>query len=190
MSRHILVDIDSTAFATHELTIQLMNEHFGTDYTFADVDDWHNPKNIEVEHSIWRWSDECFGNPDFDRRLSPKENAVQVINKLIAQGDNVTFVTDRPLSMYDVTRNLLDRYGFNTVPLIFTEGTGLNKVQLCDFLVINTMIEDSPSHAKKATQVDFIQQVFLFDYAYNREVEGDKIHRVTTWKEIEEALCV
>lgn len=187
---HILVDIDSTTFDTHGLSIQLTNEHFGTAYTGEDFDDWHNPEKVALEHTVWRWSNECFGNPEFDRRLSPKEDAVRVIQRLTEQKHDVTFVTDRPIDMYDVTRQLLDRHGLATYPLIFTEGTGLNKVQVCDLLRISTIIEDSPSHATTASKVDFIQRVFLFDYEYNRDVQFEKVRRVTTWKEIEEEICV
>lgn len=187
---HILVDIDSTTFGTHELSIQLTNEHFGTNYSNEDFDDWHDPNKVAMEHTIWRWGNECFGSPDFDRRLSPKEDAVRVIHKLEKLGHDITFVTDRPTGMWYVTRDLLDRHGFQTYPMIFSEGTGLNKVQICDLLLIDTMIEDSPSHATTASKVDFIQRIFLFDYEYNRDVQFEKIRRVTTWKEIEKELCV
>jgi len=185
----ILVDIDSTTFDTHGLSIQLMNEHFGTSYTSADVDDWSNPKNIAVEHSIWRWSDECFGNPDFNRRLSPKEDAVRVIEHLFLQNYDITFVTDRPLSMLKTTRELLDRHGFQKFPMLFTEGTDYSKIEIAKLFMMSIFVEDSPRHARQAAKSAFIDRVFLFDYAYNRDVGGDKVQRVTTWKEIEEVLC-
>ena len=188
--KNILVDIDSTTFDTHGLSLQLTNEHFGTKYTSEDIDDWHDPKNVPIEHTVWRWGDECFGNPDFDRRLSPMPDAERVIKELRHAGHVIIFVTDRPIRMWDMTRDLLDRHGFEDYGMIFCESTGLNKTELCELLGLEVVIEDSPKHAIRSAQAAFVDRVFLFDYTYNRDVQLDKVQRVKTWKEIEEALCV
>lgn len=185
---HILLDIDSTTFDTHSLSLRFVNKHFGTSYKSEDVDDWENPTRLAYDHNIWRWSPECFEHPEFSCLLAPLDGARSVVYRLLAQGHDVSFVTDRPAHMYELTRELLNRHGFRDVPVYFTQAPPVrNKITVAQELGMDTIVEDSGKHALKLAKDG--RRVLLLDYPYNRHVHHENITRVHSWKEIEALLC-
>lgn len=131
------------------------------------------------------------------RNWLPRENCVEVIQKLNHEKHELYEITARkfvtkknPLGLY--SRHLLLRWykkhelSFQKIILCDEETAPEEKLAACQKFQIHIMIEDKPSVAKRLAENGVF--VFLFDAPYNRDVHGNNIIRVHSWKEIDELL--
>ncbi len=190
MARH-LIDYDSTLADTQALRLETVNAHFGTNYTPDMVTSWHNSYMTDEEQAFM-WSDACFLNEQLQLNARPVRGAIQGVTMLLAQGHELMVVSDRPLSLFDVTRQWLDDHNLDMVRLLFTrhkhsqstESTLKTKVQAAYQHRLSIVIEDAPHHAAVFAEKNWIDHVYLLDMPYNQGVEHSKVHRVADWAEI------
>lgn len=187
-----LVDYDATLAATDKLRLEWINREFGTNYTPDGVTTWLNADSgyMLPEHDAWAWSDNCFMNLDFQAQVQPVEGAVEGIQRLLELGHEAMIVSDRPTSLFEVTRDWLDKNGLDMIRLLFTRhkhsmnvgSDHLTKQQAAYLYKLKVVIEDGPHHAELFATKDHIDDVYLLDYPYNRHVmDHPKIARVDGW---------
>jgi uncharacterized HAD superfamily protein len=194
----ILVDYDATIAATDKLRIQWINERFGTNYVNDKITTWLNTESgyMKPEHDAWAWSPACFLNESFQAQVEPVEGSVEGVLDLLHMGHEPMIVSDRPSSLFEVTRDWLDKQGLDMVRLLFTRHKhsmstefGMTKQQAAYLYKLRTVIEDGPHHATTFATKDHIDSIFLIDYPYNRYVEeSPKIERVKGWDTIVERI--
>lgn len=189
-----LIDYDQTLANTQARYLQAMNERFGTDYVESDFTSWAGPKRIKKEHFDWVWSPECFMNEDFQESVEPLAHAIEGVHHLIANGDEAMVVSDRHSSLFEVTRDWLDKQGLDMVRLLFTRHKhssltdgNLTKQQAAWLYKLDGVIEDGPHHVELFAKKPHINRIFLIDMPYNQYLgEDERIIRVNGWKEIVE----
>lgn len=77
-----------------------------------------------------------------------------------------------------VTADWLARHGVRYYNLILTE----NKLQACDDLRIDVLIDDAPHYAERFAAAD--KPFILYDQPYNRHIAHERIRRAADWNEI------
>jgi len=190
----ILLDYDATLAATDRLRIQWINERFGTNYSNDKITTWFNSESNYMlpEHDAWAWSDACFLNEAFQAQVQPVDGAIDGVLELLDMGHQCMVVSDRPASLFEVTRDWLDNQGLDMVRLLFTRHKhsmnavfGMTKQQAAYLYKLRVVIEDGPHHASVFAEKDHIDRIYLLNYPYNQHVPyNDKITRVDRWDEI------
>lgn len=195
--RRILTDFDMTTANTQDSMLALCNEKFGTNITTKDLTSWNTEEHVTLEMAKFMWGPECFLNPHVTLRSKPVAGAIAGIQKLVDRGHHVMIVSDRPTGLFDSTRQWLDNNDLDMVRLLFTRriggsttpGTnGLTKLQAAYLYQLDTVIEDAPHHAEAFQEKAYVEDIFLLEMPYNKHVEGNKIHNVTSWSQIVEQL--
>lgn len=184
-----LVDLDSTTMATVDRQLALANERFGAAYSIDDITAWQWEDFIPAEVCAYVWGDEVFKHLDFHRTCPAVTGSVETARALLARGDAVFVVSDRPDVLFDVTRAWLNGHGLDAADLIFTDRQTYPKAAAAVDFRLCHVIEDAPHHAVDLAALDTIQRVYLLDYPYNRGVPlHPKVTRVRGWDEIARAL--
>lgn len=190
----LLLDYDSTIADTTSHRLASINEKFGTSYCTSGVTTWHNGDSGYMDESYdgWSWGPECFLSPDWQLEIPPVEGAIEGIHRLLREGHEGMVVSDRPLSLFECTREWLDRVGLDTVRLLFTkhkasksgDHKGFTKSQAAYLYKLTTVIEDAPHHSQQLAERSYIEKIFLLDTPYNQGIAHGKIVRVKGWNEI------
>lgn len=190
----ILLDYDSTLADTSQGRIDAINQQFGTHYSLDGVTTWFNDENgyMDEAHDGWSWGEECFLSLDWQANLKPVEGAIEGVKRLLVEGHSGIVVSDRPLALFEVTRDWLDRQGLDTVRLLFTkhkasksgDHKGFTKSQAAFLYKLTHVIEDAPHHSKTLAERAYIDQIFLLDTPYNQGITHPKIKRVKGWSDI------
>lgn len=187
------IDYDSTLAATDLARLEALNAQFGTNYVLSDITDWNwTAENYPEEHETWQWGPECFMNEEFQYYVPSVPGAIEGVQALLHAGHQAIIISDRPDSLFDVTRAWLDERGLGTVRLFFTRHkaslstgtTGLTKQQAVVLFKLTEVVDDGPHHAEMFASKPHIERVFLLDRPYNQEVDHPKIIRVSGWDEI------
>ena len=110
-----------------------------------------------------------------------KDGAVEVINKLYEEGNEIYFITYRKdkyiKDPYLLTKNYLDRHGIKYNKLIANSG---DKGIVCFNNKIDIFIDDSVNHCADVELYGI--KVYLFDSLYNKD--NIKFYRVKNWYQI------
>ena len=110
-----------------------------------------------------------------------KDNAVNVINKLHDEGNEIIFITARHYGEYDdpyeITFKYLSKHGINFDKIITNR---LDKGKVCKEENIDLFIDDSVSNCKMVSEEGI--DVLLFDAQFNKN--DDKFKRVYNWDEV------
>ncbi len=110
-----------------------------------------------------------------------KDGAVEVINKLYDEGNEIIFITYRKdkyiKDPYLLTKNYLDRHGIKYNKLIANSG---DKGIVCYNNKIDLFIDDSVTHLEDVSLYGI--KVLLFDSEYNKD--NIKFDRVKNWYQI------
>ena len=121
--------------------------------------------------------------------------ASRVINEWIDNGHEVSIITGRPFSTYEVSRRWLDEHGLKRAQLYCLDKYGRdsfykngdNNLDRDDYykMKFDYAIEDSP-HAFKFFDHLPELKVLVFDRPWNRECEfpGENYHRCSDWDAI------
>lgn len=188
-----LIDYDSTLADTFAEQIIWLNREFGSVYEYDDFTKWRSEDVVTPEEAAFLWGEECFLNEDFQRECPPIPGAIDGMNDLLEMGEHLMIVSDRPVQLFDVTREWLDRQGLDMVRLLFThhknsmslDSTGMmTKYQAAARHQLQYIVEDAPHHAETFANKVWVKQVFLLDKPYNQEIEAGKIIRVPGWDNI------
>lgn len=187
-----LIDFDTTLSNTFVEQIKKLNERFNTSYILADFTDWEL-SNLSTEEAQYMWSEHLFLNHEFQRSCPPVEGALERMRQLQKISDYMCVVSDRPLSLYDVTREWLDTNELNGVDLILTSSRHTTvegdrplhtKSRIAYYKRLNMVVEDSPHNSIYLADRSYINKVYLIDTPSNQGVEHEKIQRITSWREV------
>lgn len=127
----------------------------------------------------------------------PRTGAVEVINRLHAEGHRLyeitarMFVTEKnPFGWYSrrVFLNWIKKYGFPFEDIFFCaeKHSAKDKLAGCRKYAVEVMIDDKPDVAIYLAEHGI--RVLLFDTLYNQGLEHDNMIRVYDWKDIEQRL--
>ena len=112
---------------------------------------------------------------------TPKENSVEVINKLYDEGYTILFISFRKdkyvANPYELTTSWLKKYGYKYTKLFVNTGT---KEDECINNHVDLFIDDMPNHCEDVNKVGI--DVILFDSMYNKDEKRYK--RANNWLEI------
>jgi uncharacterized HAD superfamily protein len=173
----IAVDIDGVCANTLPLMREVLNDHFGKEYTPETCTEYlftelYGPDAYSVLRPRYK---------DIFRAAEPVPGAAETLSRLAAEGVGIIYLTSRYTDTSEVTTSWIWRHGFPTGQVLHTvtkDGVALSfKARL--------VIEDSPIEAVRIAR--YIK-VVLFDYAYNRHLHDPWISRVTSWEDAERCI--
>ncbi len=183
LKRNICIDIDGTITDPYyflkylnELTGKniLPNEYISTN--------WNEVFGSEFNH-IYKDFDDKF--TDLYEKITPKKDAVDVINKLFDSQDNIYIITSRKKSIEKTTIEWLDKYNIKYTKL-FSLGGSTKKEDVASELNCDFFLEDDPYFANGLIEKGY--KVILFDTYYNRYLMADNVIRVADWAEVNNIL--
>lgn len=131
------------------------------------------------------------------KKWPPREGAVEVIERLNAEGHQLyeitarKFVTKKTL-LGKYSRHLLKKWykrngmHFAEIILCSEEHSPEEKLAGCIRSGTKIMIEDKPDVAELLNRNNI--RVLLFDAPYNQETKGENIVRVCSWAEVEKVI--
>ena len=126
--------------------------------------------------------------------------ASETVNELIREGHNVSIITGRPYSSYEVSREWLDVHGLKNIKMYCLDKYGREQVvnnsgfslSLDDYykMPFDYAIEDSPLAFKYIEHLPALK-VLVFDRPWNRESElpGNNYLRCYNWEKIKEIIA-
>lgn len=144
---------------------------------------------MDPHHAAHMWGDDVFLSDEFQLTCEPVPHAIEGVHELLARGDSAIVVSDRPQRLLDATQTWLREHDLD-LPLIFTRSVhslsteGMTKSQIAYLYKLRHVVEDAPHHAEWLGNRSYVDQVYLLDKPYNRDVEHEKVTRVDSWKEI------
>ncbi len=184
------IDIDDTISKTCEILVE-----YGKEYTKEVL---KKEKTLEFNgnlsnhfyiESLFGWSREEADRffelyyKKFVENVSPKEDSVEIINKLHDEGNKIVLITSRD-NFADVNAKLetekwLKKQGIKYDNLITDV---LSKYQTCLDYNVELFIDDSYSNCMEISSHGI--KVLMVDAKYNYKLNDEKIRRVYSWKEI------
>lgn len=177
--KSVCIDIDGTLTDPYffiPILNRLTQKNISIDqYTSIDWRDVYGPedaemyKNFDIEHG------------DVYKTAGIQDGAKDVIDFLLKKGIDVHYVTARSKSIHEITADWVDSKGLDREKLISLGGKE-GKVDTAKRLYCDVFIEDDPNNAEKLSKAGI--NVILLDCNYNKGLEGDRIRRMYSWKEI------
>lgn len=118
----------------------------------------------------------------------PLPNAVEIINKLKSEGNDIVFITARLTNIKNcdtenITKTTLEKYGIPYDKLIMNVD---NKLEFCKNCGVEVFIDDS-FETCKSLQENGIKS-YLMTTRMNRNIETGEVERVTSWDEVYEKI--
>lgn len=192
MGNKWLIDYDSTLVDTFTAQIAALNARFNTEYTSDFFTKRRSEDLISQEEADFLWGSECFLSDELQRSAVPLKGALEGMRHLQEIGEQMMIVSDRPQTLYNVTREWLDTNGLGFVRLLFTShkesvsiptAYSLSKYEAAEYFGLTHIWEDAPHHAETFASMDSIERIFLLDKPHNRGIEHPKIKRIADWQE-------
>ena len=181
----ILADFLSAIIKYHNLTYGTKLER-GQFSSYGFWKTWGGTK----EEAIQKVCD--FYKTPFFKNIQPVSGAKKAISTL-RQNNDLFIVTSRHDDVIDQTMKWVEGHFPNTFTDIyfannyFQGGASKTKVQICDEIGANILIEDSMEYALEC--VNSKRKVFLLDYPWNQCPELPQgISRFSSWDEIVQAI--
>ena len=179
------IDVDSVLADTAAAIIRHLNGEYALDLCLDDVAEYYVDKWLEDRPALAEVRTRLLYDNAFYGRLPALDGAVAGVSSL-ARRWPCYFITARPEEFQSVTAEWALRLGFPAdIPVKCT----WYKTQLATELGLTHFVEDSPTQAARLADAGLT--VFLFDYAWNRQVvcgsdrEGEgRILRVRSWAEV------
>jgi len=153
----------------------------------------------EITHYYWHECVEGLSEEEFNklfhefgraggyRDLDPLPGAIEGIKRIIAEGNKVRFITNRPEYAYLDTVECLIQHGLDVgTYLHFADGS---KVPYIKKYNVDVFIDDSP-YTIPEIAADTRAQIYCMDHGFNRELDdnnGQWFTRVHNWSEFLEA---
>lgn len=178
---NICIDIDGTITDPYHF-IPYLNELYNKNITNEECNtiDWQELYGIDMETMLKEFHEKYMHSYD---EAVVIEEARDVI-KLLKENHNLNFVTARSAHLKDITRNWLDKNDLNEIE-VYLLGSDY-KIEKAKELECHIFIEDNPSNALQLANEGM--HVLLIDTNYNKEINHEKIKRVTTWAEINDFI--
>ena len=118
----------------------------------------------------------------------PLPNAVEIINKLKEEGNEIIFITARLTNIKNcdtenITKTTLNKYNIPYDKLIMNVD---NKLEFCQKHGVEVFIDDSFETCKSLYSNGI--KAYLMTTRMNRNIETGEIERVTSWDEVYEKI--
>lgn len=174
-------DIDDTVADGNTYFVKGLNEYLGKDIKVEDVRgrlcDMYEVDQSILDQYFYNLGEKLFTD------LKPIEGSIESINKLYEAGHKIVFITARPLTANESTKQWLQKYGFKYHDLIHSE----TKVEHCLNLDVKLFVDDYYK-VIKAIDESNIQTVFV-DAPKNRDIQANEtVHKASNWKDIYEFI--
>lgn len=179
---HWAIDFDSVLADFNGHICLTLQWTFGDTLTVEDINEWNFWTDHEREYFVW--GEDCFYSREWTLSVPPVRGALGALRQLKEQGDHLVVVSDRLHDMQPWLVAWLTQYGHGDIDVV-TTNKDISKTQIAWDLGLTHAIDDSPHWVDAYAQADFMEQVYVLDYAYNRGVEeSDKVHRVQSWQHL------
>ena len=174
----ILVDIDNTLAASDRGFLLSLNRRFGACYRRSQLTTYWIEEALALPPEQVSFLHELAADPEFYRDLQPLPNASAAL-RLLADADEIVYVSARPEITADVTIEWLDRHLF---PVGALRVGVSDKVPAARAAGCQIAIEDSLENAQAlATRLGL--PVYLVDQPWNQSPGIPGITRVTGWED-------
>lgn len=181
--------LDAVRLWAAELTgVELAREQYHTDDKY-----WSYYDAIWQRHGIGDqivFNDYLIKLETDQSHVAVQEGAKEVITALKQRFD-IIFLTSRPVSQHDMTRQWLDERIDASIPLYMASNPVLDaaarsKGEMCHELGVSLLIDDNIDHCTNALEYD-VDAIVFGDYGWN-ENTPDHMKRCRTWHEVGELL--
>lgn len=135
--------------------------------------------------------------PKYCKEYEPRENAVEILNKLKSEGHILHEITARKFVTY---KNFIGKtsqkwfvewcehngFEFSSITFCSEKNGPKDKYDACNRLGVDLMIDDRPEIVMYLAENGV--QVLMMDTPYNQEVQHKNIIRVFGWKDVYENI--
>ena len=189
------IDIDDTTVVTVKSMVKY-GDKYDTEVLGrkAQKDNLGQIKDRYYMRALYGWTDEqkfAFFDMYYKNALEecyPLPNAVEKINKLKEEGNEIIFITARLTNVKNcdtesITKTTLEKYGIPYDKLIMNVD---NKLEFCQKYGVEVFIDDS-FETCKSLQDNGIKS-YLMTTRMNQNIEPGNVERVTSWDEVYEKI--
>lgn len=192
---NIYVDFDDCLCETARSFSQLALEMFDIDVPYEKVKFFNLQMAFGLNDEQYKELLNRGHEPDVLLGYDETPGASKVLNEWIKEGINVSIITGRPSSSYEISREWLDVHGLKDVKMYCLDKYGREKtikkseftLTLDDYykMSFDYAIEDSPSAFKFFEHLPDLK-VLVFDRPWNRadEFPGSNFIRCYDWENI------
>lgn len=188
------IDIDDTISNTYEISVKYLEE-YAEKYLKRKLT--FNPAKKAVDHHYIKHTFELKDGEDIDfwekywdkitENISPKENAVEIINKLKNEGNTIVIITARwdmcGVSALEVSKKWLSN---NKIPFDDIIVNVNNKAEIAENKNIDYFIDDSIKNCEEVKAKGI--KSYLFCGEMNKHYDSDYVEKVYSWNEIYEKI--
>ena len=191
----IYVDFDDCLCETGRAFADLAAELFGKNVPYEEMRHFNLQKSFHLTDEQYDQLLVKGHEPEELMSFTETPGASAVINEWISKGHEVSIITGRPYSAYDVSRAWLDRHGLRNVRLYCFDKYGRENflknsefsLEPEDYYKMNFdyAVEDSPLAFRFFDHLPELR-VMVFDRPWNREAElpNDRYRRCYDWETI------
>ena len=196
---NIYVDFDDCLCETALYFSGLAKEMFNLDIPYEQIHYFNLQKSFNLTDQQY---DEMMikgHTPEVLLSYAETPGATKTINSWLAQGHDVKFITGRPFSAFDASREWLNQHGLEKVDLYclnkygrdnFIKGSSFN-LELEDYykMHFDLAVEDSPSAFKFFDHLPNLK-VMVFDRPWNQDCTfpSPNFKRCTNWEMIKKLI--
>ena len=190
---NIGIDIDDTICNTYEVFLpyfkKYMEEDLKREYYF-DLEDKTDYYKLQKRFGLTDEEDFRFWEkyfPTIIKEVVPKNNSVEIINRLKQEGNNIFLITARyAVEGFDVkgiTEWWLKEKGIIYDKLIINSH---NKLEIANEEKIDIFIDDSIRNCSMLLEGNI--KTYMYTTEYNEFFKNEKLNRVYSWNEFYEMI--
>lgn len=185
------IDIDDTTVVTVKSMVKY-GDKYDTEVLGREAkkDNLGQIKDRYYMKALYGWTEEekfAFFDMYYKNVLEecyPLPNAVEMINKLKSEGNDIIFITARLTNIKNcntenITKTTLEKYGIPYDKIILNVD---NKLKFCKENGVEIFIDDSFDTCKSLQENGI--KAYLMTTKMNRNIETQDVERVTSWDEI------
>jgi len=179
------IDLDGVCFDFKNPFRIWLNDHLHCHLEENEITSyyWHESSDEIDEHDFWK-EFHNFGAANGYRDLPVLPGTLEALNKLVTEGHEIYYVTNRPEYALEDTKIALEKHNFPfRERLIFAKG---KKSPIIKEKNIDVFIDDSPFTLEDIT-VNTRANIYCRDDLYNRKLDDTFFTRVHNWNEFLEA---
>lgn len=189
------IDIDDTTVVTVKSMVKY-GDKYDTEVLGREAkkDNFGKIKDRYYMKALYGWTEEekfAFFDMYYKNVLEecyPLPNASEIINKLKSEGHQIVFITARLTNIKDcdtqnITKATFEKYNIPYDKLIMNVD---NKLEFCKQNGVEVFIEDSYETCKNLQENGI--KAYLMTTKMNRNINDEKIERVTSWDEVYEKI--
>lgn len=194
----IYVDIDDVVTETARTLCKFAHQLFGRNVSYENVFAFDLRISFSLDDSQIAYLMDYAHSPDALDAYPETFGATSTIASWIRDGGDVTFVTGRPASTHNGTRNWLKARGLDSLPVLHVDKFGRDLggmfnpcdyvVSLDDFLKMHFdfAVEDSPIGLGHLAKIDNCR-VAVFDRPWNAQTKmpSSLFRRCSNWSEVD-----